>query len=49
MEDEEYDEVEDSAMSYTQQTACDRSDYANEMVRSGKWSKEQAAEYKIGA
>ena len=48
MEDEDY-EVEDSGMSHTQQTACDRSDYANEMVRSGKWSEEQASEYKAGA
>jgi len=48
MEDEEY-EVEDNGMSYTQQVACDRREYANEMVRAGKWDREQASEYIMGA
>ena len=43
MEDEYYyDECDyDSEMSYSSQ--------ANEMVAAGKWSEEQAAEYKMGA
>jgi|TARA_Y100000310_G_scaffold338119_1_gene426907 hypothetical protein len=51
MEDEYYyDECDyDSGMSYSSQVACDRNDYANEMVAAGKWSEEQAAEYKMGA
>ena len=51
----DYDEFDDrdsdndSGMSHSQQTACDRSDYANEMVESGNWSEEQASEFKMGA
>lgn len=48
MEDEEY-EIEDSGMSYAQQVACDRAEYANEKVRKGEWDEEQAAEYRMGA
>ena len=43
------DSDNDSGMSHSQQSACDRSDYANEMVESGNWSEEQASEFKMGA
>ena len=51
MEDEYYyDESDyDNGMSYSQQVSCDRGDYAREMVESGKWDEEQAAEYRMGA
>jgi polyhydroxyalkanoate synthesis regulator phasin len=47
-EDDYYDHY-DSGMSYAQQAACDRREYADEMVRAGKWSQEQASEYIMGA
>ena len=49
--DDYYDDEDDydSGMSYSSQVSSDRSDYANEMVAAGKWSEEQAAEYKMGA
>ncbi|MHA1482218.1 MAG: hypothetical protein ACTSQA_02125 [Candidatus Heimdallarchaeaceae archaeon] len=46
---EEDDSDYDSGMSHAQQSACDRSDYANEMVQSGEWDEEQAGEFKMGA
>ena len=49
MEDEYYYDESDNGMSYSQQVSCDRSDYAREMVESGQWSEEQAAEYRMGA
>ena len=35
--------------SYAEIERSDRSDYASEMVRKGKWDPIQAAEYRMGA
>lgn len=52
MDDEYYDDYlddYDSGMSYSQQCAADRSDYANELLESGQIDAEQAAEIRMGA
>ena len=46
-----YDEQddEDYGRSHSQQTSCDRGDYAREMLQSGKWDRETYEEYLMGA
>jgi len=48
-EDDYYDDDHDSGMSHSQQSYSDRSDYANELLESGKIDEEQAAEIRAGA
>ena len=50
---EDYDDYEnddcDSGMSYSQQCAHDRSEYANELLERDEIDEEQAAEMRMGA
>lgn len=54
-QEKQYDDSEDAGEDYdngyshAEQTFADRSDYAGEMVRAGRWDREQADEFRAGA